>query len=196
MYRGLRMRRVNEARGLGSCVIIIGQFRPGTSQQSDPLPPKYNNIMTHQTDQEAIESCKFTPLSPIALPLAIVPNQHPDVIYKSHAIMQPFKFEVFCPLSCQGIKIGVYNYKEKSDTRAVEFRTTTNRTVQTHVNSDIVYSVNHHKPQNKEKKKTDDPSSYGIALKVDHKGNLAVVNPFYLSSNPLDLYTLHPIAVS
>lgn len=33
-------------------------------------------------------------------------------------------------------------------------------------------------------------TDYGIALKVDFKSNIAILNPYYLTSDPLSLYTL------
>lgn len=58
------------------------------------------------------------------------------------------------------------------------------------VNGNIVYTLNGFKPQKKEKKKTDNLTSYGIALNVDLTSNVAILNPFYLSGNILELFTL------
>lgn len=107
-------------------------------------------------------------------------------------MLQPFKYEVFCPISCNGVKIGAINHEDTTDARfkTIEFRTTTSRTVQAHVNGEIIYTLNNFKPQKKDKKKTDNLTTYGIALNVDHASNIAILNPFYLSKNPLELYTL------
>lgn len=120
------------------------------------------------------------------MPLTLTP-QLPEVVYKSHPIQQPFAFEVYCPLSCAGVGIGCYK-PSTNHLESFEFRTTTQRTVSVSVNHNIVCLVNGNKPQNKDKKKTDSDKDWGIGLKVKDKGNLAVLNPYVITSNPLSLY--------
>jgi len=48
------------------------------------------------------------------------------------------------------------------------------------VNQDIVCLINHNKPQNKDRKKTDNLKTWGIGLRVKEKGNFAVLNPYLI----------------
>ena len=73
---------------------------------------------------------------------------------------------------------------------AYDFRTTTQRTVSVSVNQDIVCLINQNKPQNKDRKKTDNLKTWGIGLRVKEKGNYAVLNPYVVGQTPLSLYTL------
>lgn len=137
----------------------------------------------------------YSPHSAIGLPLTVAPNQ-PELVVKSAAIQQPFIYEVHCPISCAGVGVGCYNHETcPKPLEAYEFRTTTQRTVSVSVNQDIVCLINHNKPQNKDKKKTDNLKTWGIGLRVKEKGNYAVLNPYVIGQTPLSLYTLeHPIS--
>lgn len=137
----------------------------------------------------------YSPHSAIALPLTVTPHSN-EVIVKSAAIPQPFVYEVSCPISCAGVGIGCYNHETcPKPLEAYEFRTTTQRIVSVNVNGDIVCLINQNKPQNKDKKKTDNPKTWGVGLRVREKGNLAVLNPYVIGRTSLSLYTLEsPLA--
>jgi len=69
----------------------------------------------------------------------------------STLLKQPFAFEVYCPISCKKIKIGVAS--DKNNIEAMEFNTTSNRWISANVSGDIKYLVNGNNPTKKDKKK-------------------------------------------
>jgi hypothetical protein len=70
----------------------------------------------------------------------------------STPLKQPFAYEVYCPISCKKIKIGVAS--DKNSIEAMEFNTTSSRWISANVNGDIKYLVNGNNPTKKDKKKT------------------------------------------
>ena len=69
----------------------------------------------------------------------------------STPLKQPFEYEVYCPISCKKIKIGIAT--DKNHLEAMEFNTTSSRWISAEVSGDIKYLVNGNNPTKKDKKK-------------------------------------------
>jgi hypothetical protein len=107
------------------------------------------------------------------------------ISFTSKNVPQPFFYEVYCPLSCKKIKIGVSQESKKEN---FEFNTTTNRRVSVYADQNIKFLVNKHRPQKKGKK--DLPGSHAkVSIDLEDKGNIAVFNPFCVSPfDPLSFF--------
>jgi hypothetical protein len=94
---------------------------------------------------------------------------------------------VYCPYSCKKIKIGLSKDKK---IEALEFNTTTNRTVSFYANENIRYLVNKHRP-NKKDKKTITGDGWSCSVEVEDKGNIAIFNPYCVDPlQPLTFFVI------
>lgn len=125
----------------------------------------------------------YDPHSPFTTPFTIISSLRHR--FSSLPLQQPFYCEVYCPLSCKKVKVGL---EKEGRVEAVEFNSTTNRIVSLYANDTLRFLVNAHRP-NKNDKRTLDSQHWSLLVDVQDKGNLAIFNPYCVDpSNPLTFY--------
>ena len=122
--------------------------------------------------KEGVPATGYDPHSPFTTPFTIISTVKHR--FASKPLAQPFCCEVYCPLSCKKVKIGV---KKGGKLETIEFNSTTNRVVSLYAKDNLKYLVNRHKP-NKNDKKSLDGKEHSIAIEVEDKGNVAIFNPY------------------